>query len=210
MADPGLEFLQVAVAHLLAVASPGPDFAIVLRQSVTHGRRAGLATSAGIGVAIGIHVTYSISGLALLGQGSAQGLALVQYAGAGYLAWLGLQCLRAGPVTVTPELSTPAAGVSDRGAFATGFLTCVLNPKAALFFVALFLLGVDPATPRWLQAGYGLWMAAVTFGWFCLVATLFTRPALRVRFLRLGPWLDRSLGVIFLVLAGSLAFAHLR
>lgn len=210
MSDHGLEFVQVAVAHLLAVASPGPDFAIVLRQSLAHGRRTGLITSAGIGVAILVHVTWSATGLAWLGAGSTWGLAALQYAGAAYLAWLGVQCLRSRGAAPAADTAVAPGPEAARGAFATGFLTCLLNPKAALFFISLFLLGVDRATPRWIQAGYGLWMAAVTFGWFCLVATLFTRPALRVGFLRLGPSLDRALGVVFLGLAGSLAFARLR
>ena len=54
-----LEFFKVALAHLLAVASPGPDFAIVLRQSLRHGRRTAIWTSVGVGMAITLHVMSS-------------------------------------------------------------------------------------------------------------------------------------------------------
>jgi threonine/homoserine/homoserine lactone efflux protein len=70
MHDYTLEFFKVALAHLLAVASPGPDFAIVLRQSLHHGRRTATWTSLGVGAAITLHVVYSLLGLGLLLQRS--------------------------------------------------------------------------------------------------------------------------------------------
>ena len=57
------EFSAVALIHLLAVASPGPDFAIVVRESVTHGRRAGVFSAIGVGCGIFIHVAYSLLGI---------------------------------------------------------------------------------------------------------------------------------------------------
>ncbi|HRJ48013.1 MAG TPA: LysE family transporter, partial [Opitutaceae bacterium] len=94
-------------------------------------------------------------------------------------------------------------------AFVTGFLTNALNPKATLFFLALFPVAVSPATPKLVQAGYGLWMILTTMGWFSLVSLLFTRPEVRNKFLRHGHWIDRALGVIFLGFAASLLFANL-
>jgi threonine/homoserine/homoserine lactone efflux protein len=67
MHDYWVEFSKVAIAHLLAVASPGPDFALVLKQSLSHGRRVAVCTSLGIGTAILLHVTYSLLGLVFLG-----------------------------------------------------------------------------------------------------------------------------------------------
>lgn len=203
-----LEFVQVALAHLLAVASPGPDFALVLRQSVAHGRRAALATSLGIGAGILLHVAYSLLGLGLLVRGSDAVWQTVKYAGALYLAWLGVQALRAKP---RPAEAPENAAVPDaRGAFVTGLLTNALNPKVTFFFISLFALVVSPATPKLVQAGYGLWMAAATAAWFSLVSVLFTRADVRGRFLRYGHWIDRALGVVFLGFALSLALTSLR
>ncbi|HRJ48423.1 MAG TPA: LysE family translocator, partial [Opitutaceae bacterium] len=89
-----VEFLTVSAAHLLAVASPGPDFAIVLRQSLAHGRRVAVWTSIGIGSGISLHIAYSLLGMALLLRGSATAFGMLQYAGAAYLTWLGVQALR--------------------------------------------------------------------------------------------------------------------
>jgi len=212
MHDYWLEFAKVAVAHLLAVASPGPDFAVVVRQSLAHGRRTAIWTSLGVGTGILLHVTYSLLGLGLLIRGSVLWFEVVKYAGAAYLAWLGVQALR------TPSHATAIAGngaqaaeaPSSHGAFATGFLTNALNPKATLFFLALFVTVIRPSTPRLVQTGYGLWMVLATAAWFSLVSVVFTRDAVRRSFVRHGHWIDRALGVVFLGFAASLALATVR
>jgi RhtB (resistance to homoserine/threonine) family protein len=214
MHDYWLEFTKVAVAHLLAVASPGPDFAIVLKQSLAHGRRPAIWTSFGVAAAILLHVTYSLLGLGLLIRGSPVWFNAVKYIGAAYIAWLGVQSLRAKPRAEEVIDRNDQAGAAprralDRGAFATGFFTNALNPKVTLFFISLFVLIVDPRTPKFVQAIYGAWMAMATAGWFCLVAVLFTRTEVRRTFLLHGHWIDRTLGVVFLGFAVSLALATL-
>jgi RhtB (resistance to homoserine/threonine) family protein len=215
MHDLWIEFGKVALAHLLAVASPGPDFAIVLKQSLTYGRRTAIWTSVGVGTAILLHVGYSLLGLGLLIRGSELWFAVVKYAGAAYIAWLGVQSLGAKPRTDSAATgdgmresgaALPAAG----SAFATGFLTNALNPKVTLFFVALFVMVVSPQTPKLVQAAYSGWMAVATMGWFSLVALFFTRADVRRKFLRHGHWIDRALGVVFLGFAVSLVVAPAR
>ena len=207
MHDYWLEFSKVALAHLLAAASPGPDFAIVVRQSLRHGRRTGIWTGIGVGAAISLHVGYSLLGLGLLLTRSVGWFTIVKYLGAAYIAWLGVQSLRAKPRDASAVATGGAAAVpSTRAAFATGFVTNALNPKVTLFFISLFVLVVSPATPKPIQAAYGLWMVLATMGWFSLVAVFFTREDVRRGFLRHGHWIDRALGVVFLAFAARLAF----
>ena len=211
MHDYWIEFSKVALAHLLAVASPGPDFAIVLKQSLTHGRRTAIWTSIGVGAAILLHVTYSLLGLGLLIRSSVVWFNVVKYAGAAYIAWIGVQALRTKPHDATavnrgaaPTLPKP------HGAFATGFLTNALNPKATLFFLSLFVLIVSPSTPKFIQAAYGVWLCLATIAWFSFISVVFTREDVRSRFLRYGHWIDRVLGVVFLLFALSLVLASVR
>ena len=197
------EFLTVALVHLLAVASPGPDFAVMLRQALCQSRRTALLTAAGIGTGILVHVTYSLLGIGLLIQQSLLLFSVLKVVGALYLTWIAIQCLRAraGGVHVDTG-NAPQQGAL--AAFRLGFLTNTLNPKATLFFVSLFSVVISPGTPVALQAGYGVYMALATGLWFALVATFFTLPRVRRGFNRFGHWLDRLMGGVLLLLAGQL------
>ena len=205
------EFLTIVVAHALAVASPGPDFALVLRQSLAHGRRTALWSSLGIGCGISVHIIYCLLGLGYFLKNSPEALAIVKYLGAAYLAYVGVQALRTKPRAGDLDLAgQEATAPTSRAAWTTGFLVNVLNPKAALFFIALFPLAVSVTTPKLIQAGYGLWMTVATAGWFCFVSVVFTRQEVRAKFLHHGHWIDRALGVVFLGFALSLALASLK
>lgn len=204
------EFLLVAGAHLVAVASPGPDFALVLRQSITHGRRTAVWTSIGIGTGILVHVSYSLLGLGLLLKSSELWFNALKYAGAVYLAWIGVVALRTKPAAAGGGgMPIPTATPGTHGAFLTGFLVNVLNPKAALFFIALFSVVINPQTPRPVQAFYGGWMSVATMAWFTFVSLVFTRESLRRTFLRTGHWFERVMGVLLLLLAARLALVTL-
>jgi RhtB (resistance to homoserine/threonine) family protein len=203
------EFLTIFAAHALAVASPGPDFAIVLRQSLQHGRRTAIWTSVGIGCGLAVHITCCLLGLGLVLKNSPAALNVFKWLGAAYLAWIGVQALRSKPRAGDLDLggaAVPTAGAAWR----TGFLVNVTNPKVALFFLALFPLAVSVTTPKWIQAGYGLWMTLTTIGWFSFVAVIFAKEPVRRAFLRHGHWIDRALGVLFLGFALSLAVTSLR
>lgn len=203
------EFLTIVVAHALAVASPGPDFALVLRQSLAHGRRTALWSSLGIGCGLSIHIGYCILGLGYFLKNSEVALATVKYLGAAYLAWVGAQALRARARTGDLDLAAGATAPTDGAAWTTGFLVNVLNPKAALFFISLFPLAVSVTTPKLVQVGYGVWMTLATVAWFSFVSVVFTREDVRRRFLRHGHWIDRALGAVFIGFAVSLVFAKL-
>ncbi len=208
------QFLKVALAHLLAVASPGPDFAMVVRQSLAHGRRAALWTSIGIGTAILVHVTYAILGIGILLRTTPAAFMAVKFTGAGYLAWIGAKAIMSKPRHDTSESpfgskegAARPAEPRPRAAWTTGFLTNVFNPKATLFFVAIFATVVDPATPRLILGAYGLWMALTTMAWFTVVSLVFTREGVRAAFMRGGHWIDRTMGIVLVGLAAALALA---
>lgn len=203
-----IEFSEVALAHFLAVVSPGPDFALVLRQSIAHGRKTATWTAVGVGTGILFHVGYSLLGIGLLIKASTLWFNVVKYAGAAYLAWIGVQALRSKPRgDVTGAMGAADRVPAHRGAFVTGFITNALNPKATLFFISLFAMLVSPQTPKLVQTGYGLWMACATAGWFIFVGFVFTREVVQRNFLRMGHWIDRALGVLFLSFAAALLFA---
>ncbi|MFV3303784.1 LysE family translocator [Pseudomonas sp. NY15181] len=205
------EFLTVAFIHLLAVASPGPDFAVVVRESVTHGRRAGTWTALGVGSAIFLHVTYSLLGIGLIVSQSIVLFNALKWLAAAYLLYIGIKALRARPADpAAAETATAPVARAARGAYVAGFVTNGLNPKATLFFLSLFTVVINPHTPLLVQAGYGVYLACATAVWFCLVALLFSQQRVRAGFARMGHWFDRVMGVVLVGLGIKLAFTELR
>jgi threonine/homoserine/homoserine lactone efflux protein len=175
------EFFTIAIAHLFAVASPGPDFAVVLKQCVTNGTRSGIWTSLGVAAAILLHVTYCILGVALLFTQSPLLFMAVRYLAA-------------------IELSSTSV-VKPVQAFYLGFLTNGLNPKATLFFLSLFTVVISPVTPTFVQASYGLYLAVATFTWFTMLSVVLGHEKFRSRILKLGIWFERIMGLILIFLA---------
>ncbi|QKE62437.1 LysE family transporter [Aquipseudomonas campi] len=205
------EFLTVALIHLLAVASPGPDFAIVVRESVAHGRRAGTWTAVGVGTGIFVHVAYSLLGIGLIVSQSIVLFNALKWLAAAYLFYIGIKALRARPAPAGAlEVQTDGLARSARSAFMTGFVTNGLNPKATLFFLSLFTVVINPHTPLTVQAGYGVYLAFATGLWFCLVALLFSQARVRAGFARMGHWFDRMMGAVLVGLGIKLAFTELR
>ncbi|MCB5227542.1 LysE family transporter [Alishewanella sp. 16-MA] len=201
------EFLVIAAAHLLAVASPGPDFAIVLRYAVRYGRKTAVYASLGIGAAILLHVSYSLIGIGVLIKTTPWLFQLLSVAAALYLIYLGQGAIRA----QAPKLGATAdvtAGneqlPSVKKAFSTGFITNGLNPKATLFFLSLFAVVISAQTPLLFKAIYGIYMAAMTAVWFCMLSYLLTQQRVRHFLLSKGFWFDRLMGVLLLLLAGHL------
>jgi RhtB (resistance to homoserine/threonine) family protein len=204
------EFLTVALIHLLAVASPGPDFAVVVRESVTHGRRAGTWTALGVGSAIFLHVGYSLLGIGLIVSQSIMLFNVLKWLAAAYLLYVGFRALRAKPANPGQESAAqPVTERTPRAAYTAGFVTNGLNPKATLFFLSLFTVVINPHTPLIVQAGYGVYLAAATAIWFCLVARLFSQQRVRDGFARMGHWFDRTMGAVLVALGVKLAFTQL-
>jgi len=200
------EFLTIAIAHLFAVASPGPDFAIVLRQSVSNGRRAGLWTSVGIALGILLHVTYCVLGVALVLSSSPNLFLAVKLIAAVYLILLGFRAikesLRHAETQVRADENLPQ---SAGKLLLSGFLTNGLNPKATLFFLALFTVVVDIETPILVQAFYGAYLSLATFLWFALLSLILAIGGIRSWFLRSGAWFERVMGLVLIGLGLQLA-----
>ncbi len=204
------EFLTVALIHLLAVASPGPDFAVVVRESVAHGRRAGTWTALGVGSAIFLHVGYSLLGIGLIVSQSIVLFNALKWLAAAYLIYIGFKALRAAPAALTTEAEVATVVErTPRAAFVAGFMTNGLNPKATLFFLSLFTVVINPHTPLAIQAGYGVYLAVATGLWFCLVAMLFSQQRVRAGFARMGHWFDRTMGAVLVALGIKIAFTEM-
>ena len=207
VALPVVEPLAVAAVTVLAVVSPGPDFAMVTRNSYLYGRRAGLLSALGIAMGVQVHVLYTMFGVALLMAHAHSVLTVVKALGAAYLVWIGLQTLRRRAPLAVDLHGAPA--LRPAAALRMGFLTNALNPKCTLFVVSTYTQVVDVRTPVPVQFGYGAFMSLAHLAWFSLVAGVFAAPALRAAMLRRQRLLDGAIGSALCGLGAALGLSNL-
>lgn len=200
-----LEFFTIASVHFLAVASPGPDFAVVLKHSIGYGRRVAMLTSIGIGLGILVHVAYSLLGIGLLIQATPWLFQMLSYLAAAYLLYLGWGALRSQPPQQAPiAQANKASIISDKKALFIGFLTNGLNPKATLFFLSVFAVAVSAQTPMSVKLFYGTYLAVATGIWFCVLSYFLSSASVRGFIGSKGYWFDRVMGVALIALAMTL------
>ncbi|MDM7860820.1 LysE family translocator [Alteromonas sp. ASW11-36] len=209
-----VEFLTIAAVHFVAVISPGPDFAIVVKNSVRYGRTIAYATSIGIGVGILLHVAYSLLGISLLIKTTPWLYTLFSYVAGAYLLFLAWGAIRAQPPQdghgegITAVNQGGKASISWIRAFWIGFLTNGLNPKATLFFMSVFTAVISIETPLSVQIGYGIYLAFATGLWFCTLSYLLGTSRVVAFVGDKGYILDRMMGVMLVLLALNLIVLH--
>lgn len=193
-------FAQVFLVGLLSGISPGPDFAVVMRNSLCNGRKTGMASALGIGTALGIHVTYTVLGFAVVLQHSPVLFRLIQLLGAAYLIWLGQRAFRTKKSNhgLDGVVCHPVGDRSFRVGFRDGFICNILNPKAALFFLSIFSQFLTPETPAWVQWVYGAEIMVAVGGWFVLLSIMISSRRFRDLYGAYSYWIDRALGTILL------------
>ncbi|NBF01948.1 LysE family transporter [Pseudomonas sp. Fl5BN2] len=198
------QFLLVAAAHFLALLSPGPDFFLVARMSMASGWKPATGACLGIALANGLFIVLAFGGVSVFRPDS-QLFLVIQLAGCGYLLYMGWLFIRhAGGSSLAGVASpgeTRALNLATwwRG-LGMGFVSGILNPKNALFYVSLASLVGSQTSPAW-KLIYGLWMFSVVLLWDLLVALAIGNATVRERFSRVLPWLERVTGGILILLA---------
>ena len=201
------EFLTVAAIHLLAVMSPGPDFILISRNSLLYSRKVGIFSAVGLALGISVHISYSLVGIGFIISKSIVLFSILKFLGAGYLIYIGYKCLKAKPQN---EQLAQLQEKREMGKFAAtrmGFLTNVLNPKASLFFFALFTQVISPVTPKFIQVLYGAEMSLMTFAWFAAVSLLLSHNIIKTRFTKIQHYVERSFGIILIGLGIKVALS---
>lgn len=210
------QFLIIAAAHFLALLSPGPDFFLIARTSLSAGWRVASGACIGIAMANGIFIVAAFVGTAALRPDSAL-FVVLQAAGCAYLLYLGVQFVRyAGrselDVSTNSRATTPDHPViAWRRAAGMGFLSGILNPKNALFYGSLAGMLTGPHASAGWKTVYGVWMFSAVLLWDVLVAVMIGNQVVLRRFARALPWLERVSGIVLIVLAlGVIAALSLR
>ncbi|WP_313026573.1 LysE family translocator [Pseudomonas lopnurensis] len=209
MGDP-LFWLVFFSAALALNISPGPDLFYVLSRTFSGGRRIGMISACGVCSGALVHVLFAALGISAILATSALAFALVKYVGAAYLLYLGIQALRSAGSGASLEIKAGPRTSAWR-AYRQGVLVDLLNPKAAIFFMAFLPQFVRPehgAVPLQLLV-LGVLVVLVAIVVECGLVLLAARATTALRNNRtLSQWLDRVLGSILIGLGVRLGLSE--
>ena len=199
--DPLIVLVTVFAIFIPALILPGPDFIAVVRSSTTRGMAAGLLTTLGVTLGLGLYATLSLLGLSAILQ-DYQWLAwLVRALGGAYLIWLGIGLLRAKP----EDLALDTSDARARGNPAVfGFLVTLTTPKAVVLFTSVFATAVTDATPGWLFATMIALVMTSAFLWYAVVSLFMASPPVMKTIGRIRHWVERVAGAGFVLIGGRI------
>ena len=167
-----MEFVLIAVAHFVALLSPGPDFFLILQTALAMRLKYAISVCAGIATANGLYISIAVLGLESVRHMQPLMLTL-QYMGSAYLIYIGIMLLKARSRKKSGQQAVSTLRKeSITHQFCIGFMSALLNPKNIIFYLSLFTAMVSVKTPTATRALYGLWMVGIVFGWDVGVASV--------------------------------------
>ncbi|MCY0094382.1 LysE family translocator [Hoeflea ulvae] len=196
-----LAFVSVFAIFIPALMLPGPDFIGVVRSAMARGTRAGLMTTLGVTIGLGLYAGLSLIGLSAILL-EYQWLAwTVRICGGLYLAYLGVRLLMTRPAAIDLDGGDhPGSG----NPLVFGFLVTLTNPKAIVLFTSVFATAVTDAMPLWVMAAMvGLVMASAAL-WYTLVTLFMSSRPVIARFENAQHWIERAAGACFIAIGAKI------
>ena len=208
MLDLGL-ITTIGFIHLVALISPGPDFVVACRNTLLYSRATGIYTAIGFGLGILIHISYAVFGLSWLIANHAFVFAIIQYMGAAYLIYIGVQSLRDFESKVDSKTTVSSHSIAAVKAVRIGFITNVFNPKATLFFLSLFSSMLTPAVSNVSLIVLSILLVGSTMLWFSVVALLISHPRFTAVLKRYEKTVQQFFGVLLIGIGGFIVVVSL-
>ncbi|HEV7260688.1 MAG TPA: LysE family translocator [Bosea sp. (in: a-proteobacteria)] len=200
-------YLLFVASSIVLVLVPGPDMAYMLTRTVAQGRRAGSMAALGINAGAYVHLAAAIVGLSALLLASTTAFTIVKWAGAAYLCYLGIRAMLSRDALVDLT-GSEMSGRSLRAVFWQGFWSDVLNPKVAIFYVALLPQFIDAqaghVTMQLVLLGVTSNVVAIVINLGLVAGAAQLTSRLR-RSARVALWLQRAMGLLFISLGVRLA-----
>ena len=202
------EFITVLTITILTIITPGPDFIVVVRNSLSYSKRSGIFTSFGVASAVWIHIIYTLAGIGFILSKSIVVFTILKYLGAIYLIYLGWSCIKNKKIDSKEYKNIKSKQtISDITSFKMGFINNALNPKATLFFLSLFTQVVSPQTPLSIQIVYGATVSLSCLIWFVLVSIFLNQNKIRTAFESIQFYFEKLMGVVLISLGIKVALA---
>ncbi|ENM5732395.1 LysE family transporter [Vibrio mimicus] len=194
-------FVTVAVAHFLALLSPGPDFVLVVKSAIRNKGKNAIGIAVGIALANAVYIGLCLVGVGSILAASVSIMIALKIVGGLFLIYLAIQALKARRSSYeTFEVSESENASTHSGTFhyelVTGFMSGILNPKNLLFYLSLFTVVLTNDVSFSFKLGLGIWMTLVVFLWDAAIIFLLSTNKVRSRFTKLAFYIDKVTGAI--------------
>ncbi len=199
------EFMIIAVAHFIALLSPGADFVYLINTSINNKSKSAIGASLGIALANGFYIMLCLLGYATVFSQSELLMSMIRIIGGGYLLYLGFMILK----TKSNILNTDGVFISQSTFIKEarrGFYLSFLNPKISIFYISLFALAISKDTPLMVQLLYGIWMFLLVFIWDTMLVLLLNKKELKEKILSFVH-MQNIMGVLLLAIGGGLFYS---
>ncbi len=201
-------FPALALAHFVALLSPGPDFFLLVGYAVRYRMRGSAGLCVGIAIGNGLYILLAIIGWGILRQLPLL-FTVIELLGALYLLWIGSLLIRSRPQTLTgADAQSTCPGFGKQ--LLLGLGSSLLNPKNALFYLALMTALLGPSVTLLQQTMSGIWMTSVVLFWDLLIVMFIGLPQIQRRLTRGILWIERIAGGVLTVFGCAIALRFLQ
>lgn len=201
-------FPALALAHFVALLSPGPDFFLLVGYAVRYRMRGSTGLCVGIAVGNGLYILLAIIGWGILRQLPLL-FTVIKLLGALYLLWIGSLLIRSRPQTLTgADARSTCPGFGKQ--LLLGLGSSLLNPKNALFYLALMTALLGPSVTLLQQTMSGIWMTSVVLCWDLLIVMFIGLPQIQRRLTRGILWVERIAGGVLIIFGCAIALRFLQ
>lgn len=201
-------FPALALAHFVALLSPGPDFFLLVGYAARYRMRGSTGLCVGIAIGNGLYILLAIIGWGILRQRPLL-FTVIELVGALYLLWIGSLLIRSRPQPLSgADAPSTCPGFSKQ--LLLGLGSSLLNPKNALFYLALMTALLGPSVTLLQQAVSGIWMTSVVLVWDLLIVMFIGLPQIQRRLTRGILWVEHIAGGVLIVFGGAIALRFLQ
>lgn len=201
-------FATVAVAHFLALLSPGPDFVLVVKSAIKNNGKNAIGVALGISSANALYIGLCLMGVGSILAASVTLMIVLKVIGGLFLIYLAFQALRAkkssyNNLDIADSTNSDVIKTTFLKEFVVGFMSGILNPKNLLFYLSLFTVVLTPEIGFAFKLGLGIWMTSVVFLWDLSIIFLLSTRKVRSKFTKASYYIDKVTGALL----GLIGFA---
>lgn len=192
--------------HTVALASPGPDFALVVKLASQESRQVAIAAACGIAFSILVHTILSLTGVSLVIESSHTSFFIVQLLGSGYLAWIGIGAIKSALKHWRDKYRGEVSEILSynltvKQGFMQGFYTNLLNPKAMIFFITFISLIISPEEATSTKVAIAIIFLSLSLAWFVFIALTLSKTNIQQKVRNATPIINLITGVMFVNVA---------